>query len=286
MASWTTYCHPPTKTLSTAPPTLRLQALDTNASQPTQPPVAFSKSEQATSKRPEAVNSANYEVNQQHSSPFFRLPGELRNEIYNMLLCPDVEPLSALADQQKNHNTQHATHPPHTPSQLYPAILSTCRKAHLEATPLLYESHIFHAHTSLLTSMPHLTSAYRPVIHNRSIALIRRWQISLRLDTDPRFTAAQAKAAFSGAEYLEVRVWEAQFEMCDYAVLALLMGVRGVKVARVTGSVGEEVARWMEKLMMCEEGKEGDLLGVARGEVVLEKGLEDWRVGGHIISVR
>ncbi|PVI05362.1 hypothetical protein DM02DRAFT_488752, partial [Periconia macrospinosa] len=189
-------------------------------------------------------------VNQQQTSPFFRLPGELRNEIYNLLLSPDTKPLSELAIHHKHVNTQHRTQPPRTPSPLYPAILSACRKAHLEATPLLYESHIFHAHTSLLTSFPHLTSAYRPIQYARPISLIRRWQLSLRLDTDPRFTAEQAKVAFSGVEYFEVRVWEAQFEMSDYTALALLTGVRGVKVAKVGGSVGEEVARWMERLMM------------------------------------
>lgn len=79
--------------------------------------------------------------------------------------------------------------------------------------------------------------------------------------------------------------------MCDYATLVPLLGVRGVKVARVCGSVGEEVARFMERLMMCEEGKEAEILAFAdvkgKGEVLLERGLEDWRVGGgRLVSVR
>ncbi|CAI6303975.1 unnamed protein product [Periconia digitata] len=210
--------------------------------------------------------------------PTLRLQ-ELRNEIYTLLLTPSTVPLSRLAASGQSHQTgtQHVLLPSSSPPSLYPAILSTCRKAAQEATPLLYTSHVFHAHNSLLTSFPHLTSASRPVLHHQVISMIRRWHITLRLDTDPRFTAEQAKLAFSGVEYLEVRVWEAQFEMCDYLVLGLLSGVRGVRVARVGGSVGEGVARWLERVMMSEEGVDQ---GVKKEEI-LELGKQDWRVAGH-----
>jgi hypothetical protein len=70
------------------------------------------------------------------------------------------------------------------------------------------------------------------------------------LDIDPQFTAAQAATAFSGAEYLEIRVWQAQFAACDYAVLNLFTAVRGVQFARVGGDVDAELAKWLEARMM------------------------------------
>lgn len=89
----------------------------------------------------------------------------------------------------------------------------------------------------------------------------------MRLDTDPRFSAQQAAAAFSGAEYLEIRVWQSMFDGCDASVLRLFLGVRGVRVARVTGSVNAELARWLERRMMSpvEKSVEGEVCG-CKGE--------------------
>jgi hypothetical protein len=77
--------------------------------------------------------------------------------------------------------------------------------------------------------------------------------------------AQQATEAFSGAEYLEVKVWQSMFDGADSSVLKLFMGVRGLGVARVTGCADEEVARWLEQRMMqpveVESEKEGCVCG-------------------------
>jgi hypothetical protein len=190
---------------------------------------------------------ANGKINEQENSLFFRLPAELRNQIYEELLCPDTPNLKDLAQRDYQLSA--------TPS-LHPAILSTCRKIHEEATDLLYTTHIFHAHPSLLASLPHLTSSAQPVLYPNVIAKIKRWQLTIRLDTDPRFTMSQATAAFSGAEYVEIRVWQSMFDGCDSSVLRLFLGVRGVKVAKVGGSANRELAKWLEKRMMMPVEKE------------------------------
>ncbi|KAF1847121.1 uncharacterized protein K460DRAFT_363223 [Cucurbitaria berberidis CBS 394.84] len=180
-------------------------------------------------------------VDGQQESVFFRLPAELRHEIYKALLCPDVPKLKELAQ---------STHPAPTPEAVYPAILATCRKIHDEATDLLYKTHVFHAHSSLLTSLPHLISAASPIVCPSVISKIKRWQLTIRLDTDPCFNMDQATAAFSGAEYLEIRAWQTMFDGCDASFLRLFTGVRGVKVAKVGGSANPELARWLEERMM------------------------------------
>ena len=192
---------------------------------------------------------ANGKIDEQQDSPFFRLPAELRNQIYEELLCPEVTRIKEL--MQRDHHLS-------TPPPLYPAILSTCRKAHEEATDLLYSTAVFHAHPSLLASLPHLTSSAAPVLYPAVLAKIRRWQLAVRLDTDPQFTMAQATAAFSGAEYLEIRVWQGQFGCCDSSVLRLFLGIRGVQIAKVVGSTNPDLAKWLEKRMMMPREREVD----------------------------
>ena len=180
-------------------------------------------------------------VNEQENSIFFRLPAELRNDVYNELLCARTTTLKGLCQSPHGNRKLEAIHP---------TILSTCRKMYEEAADLLYTTHLFHAHPSLLTSLPHLTSPARPVVCPSVLSKIKRWRLTIRLDTDPRFTASQATNAFSGAEYLEIRVWQSMFDGCDSSVLSLFTGVRGVKVARVCGSADSELAKWLEVRMM------------------------------------
>ncbi|KAH8725859.1 hypothetical protein GQ44DRAFT_205405 [Phaeosphaeriaceae sp. PMI808] len=212
-------------------------------------PATSQRQENKLSETGRRILFANGKIDQQQDSPFFRLPAELRNQIYEELLCPEITPIKQLA--QRNH---HLTPTP----PLYPSILSTCRKAHEEATDLLYSTAVFHAHPSLLASLPHLTSPAAPVLYPSMLAKIRRWQLALRLDTDPQFTMAQATASFSGAEYLEIRVWQSQFGCCDSSVLRLFLGIRGVRVAKVVGSANAELARWLEgRMMMARETEVG-----------------------------
>ncbi|KAH6875964.1 hypothetical protein BKA58DRAFT_132307 [Alternaria rosae] len=209
-------------------------------------------------------------TNPQQTSILFRLPAELRNQIYEELLCPDTP-----------HHKDLATYStPSRPPTVYPAILRTCRKIHEEAQDLLYTTHVFHAHRSLLIALPHLILPEKPILSPTSIAKIARWQLELRLDIDPRFSNSQATAAFSGAEFLQVKVWQSMFDGADNSVLKLFTGVRGVGVAKVTGCDDEGLARWLEKRMMmpieeqenrercCQCGKKSDeemeWFGVAR----------------------
>ena len=76
----------------------------------------------------------------------------------------------------------------------------------------------------------------------------------MRLDADSGFSKAQVSDAFSGAEELEVEVWQAKFASADLAVLRLFEGVRGVGRARVSGSVGRGYAAWLEGVMIADYG--------------------------------
>lgn len=192
---------------------------------------------------------ANGKVDYQEDSIFFRLPAELRNQIYDELLCPCAPSIKDLAQSSTSITTP----------QLHPAILSTCRRIHKEAANLLYTTHVFHAHPSLLTSLPHLASSAKPVLYPKVLAKIKRWQLTIRLDTDPRFTTEQATAAFSGAEFLEVRVWQSMFDGSPPSVLKLFLGVRGVQVARVCGSSNKELCKWLEERMMSPVEEDEDV---------------------------
>ncbi|KAF2627413.1 hypothetical protein BU25DRAFT_341500 [Macroventuria anomochaeta] len=189
-------------------------------------------------------------MNGQLESPLFRLPAELRNQIYEDLLCANTPTkLSDLANAARLP----------VPASTHPAILATCKRIHSEAKDLLYTTHVFHAHPSLLTALPHLMTTSKPVLYPTVLSKIKRWQLTVRLDTDPRFTAAQATIAFSGAEFLELKVWQSTFDGCDAAVLKLFTGVRGVKFCRVKGSVEEGLARWLEGRMMSPLEQRGEI---------------------------
>ncbi|KAJ4310970.1 hypothetical protein N0V94_008173 [Neodidymelliopsis sp. IMI 364377] len=214
---------------------------------PTTKPIEIERADSVISA---ASSPRDHGMSDQLESPFFRLPAELRNQIYEDLLCAGTP--RRLIDLETTPRIP-------TPSPTYPAILSTCKKIHEEAADLLYTTHVFHAHQSLLTSLPHLMATSHPVLYPTVLNKINRWQLTVRLDVDPRFTAAQATAAFSGAEFLELNVRQSTFEACNAAVLKLFTGVRDVKVCRVKGSVDDGLARWLEELMMSpketEDGK-------------------------------
>lgn len=210
------------------------------------PATAPAKTERADS----VVSAHGSYTNEQLGSPFFCLPAELRNQIYEDLLCAGTP--RRLVDLATTSRLP-------TPSPVHTAILSTCKKMHDEANDLLYTRHVFHAHPSLLTSLPHLMATSKPVLYPTVLSKIKRWQLTIRLDTDPRFTAQQAATAFSGCEFLDLKVWQSMFDGCNAAVLKLFTGVRGVKCARVSGSVDEGLARWLEERMMSplKEGEKG-----------------------------
>lgn len=207
-------------------------------------PANLAKPNSAMSTHEHLVGRATHE---QHTSIFLRLPAELRMQIYETLLCPGI-----LNKQELSIRIQR----PRKDQTLHPAILSSCRKIHHEAINLLYAPHIFQAHPSLLASLPNLASPASPVLYPNMLAKIKRWQLTLRLDTDPRFTKEQATEAFSGAEYFEIRVWQSMYDGCDSSVLRLFLGVRGVKIARVNGCADAELAAWLEDRMMSTDVRE------------------------------
>lgn len=165
------------------------------------------------------------------------LPGEIRNQIYHMLLIVPAPRINR---------------PLGGGPKLHPALLSVCRQIYLEAVHVLYGKNTFIAHYSLLSSMPQLRRWQDPITSAALISLIRRFHIYVRLDCDARFTATKARDAFTGIEELTVEVFQAQFGSSDYAVLRLFEEIRGVKRARILGSVTAfpEYVTWLECAMM------------------------------------
>lgn len=123
--------------------------------------------------------------------------------------------------------------------------------------------------------------------HGPGKQLIKRWYLNVRLDTDPGFDREKATRAFSGAEELEIEVFQAMFNSSDFSVLKLFEGVRGVDKVKIGGSVGNgRYARWLEKVMMAREGEdvgsfEDEMDEVAAAStlhgVVFDNGWHVWR---------
>lgn len=185
-------------------------------------------------------------------SPLLALPAELRNEIYIHLLTSSYVPAI------RRISTRGYVSDYVLPSlRLTPALLRTCRQIYDEALSVLYGHNIFAAHPSLLASLPYLVSPRRPVTSGAGLGKIRKWYISVRLDVDPKFDAEKARIAFSGAEELEIDVFQAMYGSCDFSVLELFNEVRGVGKAKVIGSTGcASYCRWLEQSMMKLEGEE------------------------------
>jgi len=140
---------------------------------------------------------------------------------------------------------------------LTPSLLGTCRQINDEATPILYGQNTFAAHQSLLTDLPYLVTNSKPVTRGRGKELIKRWYVNVRLDTDARYTAEKARDAFTGVESLCIDVFQAMFGGCDFSVLKLFEGVRGVGQCNIQGSVGDgRYARWLEAAVCKGVGEE------------------------------
>lgn len=184
----------------------------------------------------------------QPTSPLLALPAELRNEIlYHLLIQRQPTPPSYLGAPRSPKQPRFCAN-----------VLQTCKQLRDEGTPILYGENTFSAHPSLLASLPSLLLATRPyrislppVKEARLIPLIKRFYIHVRLDTDPQFSAEQVAESFSGVEVLSVEVFQSMYESCDFGVLRLFEGVRGIGKAMVHGSIGDgEYARWLEEVMM------------------------------------
>ena len=180
---------------------------------------------------------------------FLNLPGEVRNQILRLLLI---------------HRTTIVVHhfallhpPSPTALDLYPNILLTNRAVYNEGRTILYGENVFQAHPMILLDTVFALCVHRPVLQN-CVAHIRRFHIRVRLDSDPYYTPWQVREAFTDADELEVEVFRASFEAGNYLALDGFAGVRGVKKARVHGSIKTECAQWLEQRMM---GNDGQALG-------------------------
>lgn len=194
------------------------------------------------------------------------LPGEIRNQIYRLLLT--IPPTTLKSLQRHVHLNHYSgstlSSSPTSSWPFTPALLSTCRQISSEATPILYAENTFTAHPTLLTSMPYLVNPARPIYLPQVCERIRRWHVSVRLDCDARYREEDVTQAFSGAQEVEVEAKEAMFRSAGAGMLMLFRGVRGVERARVMGSVEREFAVWLEGAMMAEMGSEVDETGIER----------------------
>jgi len=170
-----------------------------------------------------------------------RLPGEIRNQIYGLLLiAPPPDTPRPLGSNPKIH----------------PRILSVCHQIYREASDVLYGKNTFIAHYSLLSSLPQLRRWHHPITSATLIAMIKRYHIYVRLDCDPGFTVETVRDAFTSIEELTVEVFQSQFGSSDHTVLRLFEEIRGVKRARVLGSITAfpEYISWLENAMMSPKG--------------------------------
>ena len=88
------------------------------------------------------------------------------------------------------------------------------------------------------------------------VAKIRRFHIRVRLDCDTYFKPDAIKEAFSGMDVFQIEVFRSSFGLCDYEALEAYAGVRGVKRARVYGSIDDNFAQWLVVCMESDLGTE------------------------------
>ncbi|KFY07534.1 hypothetical protein V492_07048 [Pseudogymnoascus sp. VKM F-4246] len=178
-----------------------------------------------------------------NSLAFLAFPGEIRNRIYALLLV--VPPPST--------TTSVVETPP-----IHPEVLRVSRQIYYEALPFLYAYNTFIAHPVRLYRFPQLRRWIDPVLAPSLIGLIRRYHVFVRLECDAGFSAEEARDAFSGVDELTVEVFQSQFKGSGNGVLRLFEGVRGVRKARVFGSITEwpEYVAWLERRMMSSEGSD------------------------------
>lgn len=209
-------------------------------------------------KDPVLPGPAKLSMADQSSSPLLCLPPELRNAIYYLLLVHHLGVEKAIP----LHRLPASTSSLLNQQRLCANILLACRQTNEEGTPILYGENMFMAHASLLAALPSyllagdLTRCYMsPVTCPRVAKMIRRFYLHVRLDTDARFTKSQVEESFTDVDCLEIEVFQAMYGSCDFSVLQLFEGVRGVGKAVVKGSVGDgNYADWLAKSMMSPVG--------------------------------
>ncbi|KAK3685907.1 hypothetical protein B0T22DRAFT_518277 [Podospora appendiculata] len=192
----------------------------------------------------------------QNPCPFLTIPLELRLEIYTHLL------------------TLPTTTTTTTKPTLHPAILTANHQTYTEALPLLYTQNTFLAHPHHLTSKPQLLPSLPPITSaTKTLHLIRRWRLRVRLDAlpPPTWTAATLSAAFTGADELVLDLWQGAFFVggagAGTLVLSLFEGIRGVRrvcFAGVGAGDGFGFGRYLAWLARAMRKPRGSVVGDTR----------------------
>lgn len=81
---------------------------------------------------------------------------------------------------------------------------------------------------------------------------------------------------------LTIEVFQAQFGSSDHKSLELFEGVRGVKQAKIYGSVTTfpEYVEWLQESMMTPENQKVEVFDMERVKAGLMKSYDIWTVGG------
>jgi hypothetical protein len=184
------------------------------------------------------------------------LPPELRNQIWSLLLIQNTRQhygSFVLIDLEASKQR----------SRFCANVLRTCKQINAEGTPILYGENIFSAHRNLLATLPSFVLdlrsepiCCRPVLSMRVAKLIRRFHVFVRLDTDPRYSPRQVEESFSGVDDLHIDVFQSMYGSCDFSVLSLFEGVRGVKRVKIDGSLGDRrYANWLADTIKLPPGQ-------------------------------
>lgn len=181
---------------------------------------------------------------------FLALPAELRNVIFRLLLT-HTTPIIA-------HACYRLKPPRQVSLGLNPSICLVSHAIHAEANSILYSENIFQAHPTFLATWPFAMDPDRPVVSGQCTSRIRRWHVRVRLDVDPYYKATDVVQTFTGMDDVEIEVFRASWGIGTYEALEGFTRVRGVKKARVYGSLGKRYARWLEGVITSPVGAEVD----------------------------
>lgn len=180
---------------------------------------------------------------------FLELPGEIRNQILRLLLTHKTPIVT--------RNAFELSPPKPTPMDLSPNILLASKRTHAEGLAILYGENIFQAHPSYLASILFALDPARTVNSSACLGLIRRFHVRVRLDCDTFYKKEDVRRVFDGADVLEVEVFRSSWGIGGYEALEGYRDVRGVRKARVRGSLPALTARWLEA---CMEGDGGEVM--------------------------
>ncbi len=198
-------------------------------------------------------------IDQSQTCPLLALPPEVRNQIWqNILVQCTTTRLPECTFPVVSENVKGTY-------RFCANLLRTCKQVNSEGTPILYGANVFSAHPTLLATLPSFlllrvpnrVNLPRPIVHPQVMKLIRRYYIFVRLDTDPRYSRQQVEESFNDAEELHIEVFQAMYGSCDFSVLKLFEGVRGVGKVKIEGSLGDrKYADWLSDTMQLPVGEE------------------------------